>query len=141
LTAADSVEERVKGLDYGADDYSRFIAGVGGAARPGAAFGAWAEPAAPSNGPLVYDQAGRVAHRRQMLELSARELGLLECCYNAPGGWSARTSWLSGCANGAKSQQQRDIEVCIHRLRKRSKGPIRIAVRGLGYCLEKYQQA
>ena len=75
LTAADSVEERVKGLDYGADDYmakpfslqeleALVRRGMGGAS------------CTIKHGPLVYDQAGRVATiDGAMVELSARELG------------------------------------------------------------------
>ena len=50
LTAADSVEERVKGLDYGADDYMAPSACKSWkpACAPSPA-GAWAAPAAPSN--------------------------------------------------------------------------------------------
>ena len=82
LTAADSVDERVKGLDHGADDYMakpfslqelearvrallrRRMGGAGTSIK---------------HGPLEYDQAGRVASiDGRMVELSARELGLLE---------------------------------------------------------------
>jgi hypothetical protein len=39
-----------------------------------------------------------------MLELSARELGLLECCYNAPGDWSAGPAgWCWLCEWGEVS--------------------------------------
>jgi len=79
LTAADSVEERVKGLDYGADDYmakpfslQELEARVRALTRRGMG-GATSQI---KHGPLVYDQAGRVATiDGKMVELSARELG------------------------------------------------------------------
>jgi hypothetical protein len=66
------VEERVKGLDYGADDYiPPFHWGVFEAQRaPGRAGGA-----AP-HGPLVYDQSGRVTIVGRCWSCR-RELGLL----------------------------------------------------------------
>ena len=82
LTAADSVEERVKGLDYGADDYmakpfslQELEARVRALVRRGTGAGS----SLIKHGPLVYDQTGRVATiDGKMVELSARELGLLE---------------------------------------------------------------
>jgi two-component system, OmpR family, response regulator len=115
LTAADSVEERVKGLDYGADDYmakpfslQELEARVRALTRRGMG-GATSQI---KHGPLVYDQSGRVASKDQLVE---------RLC-----------EWGEEVSNNA-------IEVYIHRLRKKiEKGPIRIAtVRGLGYCLEK----
>ena len=82
LTAADSIEQRVNGLDLGADDYmakpfalSELEARVRALTRRGAGGG----PTTVKHGPLVYDQVGRSAYiHDQMLDLSARELGLLE---------------------------------------------------------------
>src|SRR6195952_2630764 len=81
LTAADSVDERVKGLDLGADDYmakpfalSELEARVRALTRRGQGGGS----AIVRHGPLAYDQVGRSASiNDQMLDLSARELGLL----------------------------------------------------------------
>src|SRR3989442_15152314 len=65
LTAADSIEQRVKGLDLGADDYmakpfalSELEARVRAVTRRGAGGGS----AGIKHGPLVYDQVGRSAH-------------------------------------------------------------------------------
>ena len=64
LTAADAIEERVKGLDLGADDYmakpfalSELEARVRALTRRGMG----ATSSTIKHGPLVYDQAGRVA--------------------------------------------------------------------------------
>src|ERR1700731_3409454 len=82
LTAADSIEQRVKGLDLGADDYmakpfalSELEARVRALTRRGAGGG----PTPVRHGQLAFDQVGRVATlNEQMVDLSARELGLLE---------------------------------------------------------------
>jgi two-component system OmpR family response regulator len=82
LTAGDSVEQRVKALDLGADDYmakpfalSELEARVRALTRRGAGGG----PTIIKHGPLSFDQVGRIAYLHEhMLDLSARELGLLE---------------------------------------------------------------
>jgi len=135
LTAADSVEERVKGLDYGADDYMAkpfSLQELEARVRALTRRGMGGASSAIKHGPLVYDQAGRVATiDGKMVELSARELGLQQHLQQAQL-VERLCEWGEEVSNNA-------IEVYIHRLRKKiEKGPIRIAtVRGLGYCLEK----
>jgi two-component system OmpR family response regulator len=143
LTAADSVEERVRGLDYGADDYmakpfplQELEARVRALVRRSSAV--------TSNlirhGPLSYDQAGRVATLEdKMLELSARELGLLEVLLQRVGRLVSKEQLVERLCEWGEEVTNNAIEVYIHRLRKKIEhGPVRIAtVRGLGYCLEK----
>ena len=81
LTAADSVEERVKGLDYGADDYMAkpfSLQELEARVRALARRGMGGTSSTIRHGPLMYDQAGRVASiDGKTVELSARELVLL----------------------------------------------------------------
>jgi two-component system, OmpR family, response regulator len=143
LTAADSVEERVKGLDYGADDYmakpfslQELEARVRALTRRGMG-GATSQI---KHGPLIYDQSGRVATiDGKMVELSARELGLLEVLLQRAGRLVSKDQLVERLCEWGEEVSNNAIEVYIHRLRKKiEKGPIRIAtVRGLGYCLEK----
>ena len=143
LTAADGVEERVKGLDYGADDYmakpfalSELEARVRALTRRGMG----AASAIIRHGPLEYDQTGRVASiEGKMIELSARELGLLEVLLQRSGRLVSKEQLVELLCEWGEEVSNNAIEVYIHRLRKKiEKGPIRIAtVRGLGYCLEK----
>lgn len=142
LTAADSVEERVQGLDYGADDYmakpfslQELEARVRALTRRG--MGA---SSVIKHGPLTYDQTGRVATiEGKMVELSARELGLLEVLLQRAGRLVSKDQLVERLCEWGEEVSNNAIEVYIHRLRKKiEKGPIRIAtVRGLGYCLEK----
>ena len=143
LAAADSVDERVKGLDLGADDYmakpfslqeleARVRALV--RRRMGAANDAI------KHGPLTYDQSGRVATiDGVMVDLSARELGLLEVLLQRAGRMVSKDQLVERLCEWGEEVSNNAIEVYVHRLRKKiEKGPIRIAtVRGLGYCLEK----
>jgi two-component system OmpR family response regulator len=143
LTAADSVEERVRGLDYGADDYmakpfplQELEARVRALVRRSTAV----TNNLIRHGPLSYDQAGRVATLEdKMLELSARELGLLEVLLQRVGRLVSKEQLVERLCEWGEEVTNNAIEVYIHRLRKKIEhGPVRIAtVRGLGYCLEK----
>jgi two-component system OmpR family response regulator len=143
LTAADSVEERVKGLDYGADDYMAkpfSLQELEARVRALTGRGMGSTTATIKHGPLVYDQAGRMATiDGRMVELSARELGLLEVLLQRVGRLVSKDQLVERLCEWGEEVSNNAIEVYIHRLRKKiEKGPIRIAtVRGLGYCLEK----
>jgi two-component system OmpR family response regulator len=143
LTAADSVEERVKGLDYGADDYMAkpfSLQELEARVRALTRRGMGSTTATIKHGPLVYDQAGRMATiDGRMVELSARELGLLEVLLQRVGRLVSKDQLVERLCEWGEEVSNNAIEVYIHRLRKKiEKGQIRIAtVRGLGYCLEK----
>ncbi|MFM7971655.1 MAG: response regulator transcription factor [Betaproteobacteria bacterium] len=143
LTAADSVEQRVKGLDLGADDYmakpfslQELEARVRALARRGMGVAS----NVIKHGPLTFDTTGRVAYINDaMVELSARELGLLEVLLQRAGRLVSKDQLVERLCEWGDEVSNNAIEVYIHRLRKKiEQGPIRIAtVRGLGYCLEK----
>lgn len=144
LTAADSVDQRVEGLDCGADDYmakpfdlSELEARVRALTRRSSGSGAsmW------KHGPLTFDQVGRIAYINEtMLELSAREVGLLEILLQRVGRLVSKEQFVDHLCEWGEEVSNNAIEVYIHRLRKKIEvNGIRIAtVRGLGYCLEKY---
>ena len=143
LTAADSIEQRVKGLDLGADDYmakpfslQELEARVRALTRRGLGSAA----TIIKHGPLSFDATGRVAYiNDQMIELSARELSLLEVLLQRAGRLVSKDQLVERLCEWGEEVSNNAIEVYIHRLRKKiEQGPIRIAtVRGLGYCLEK----
>jgi len=147
LTAADSVEQRVKGLDLGADDYmakpfalSELEARVRALTRR--ALGA--NQGLLRHGPLVLDLAGRVARINDLpLELSARELGLLEILLQRPSRLLSKEQLVDHLCEWGEEVSSNAIEVYVHRLRKKLEpGGIRIVtVRGLGYCLERMADA
>lgn len=143
LTAADSVEQRVRGLDLGADDFmakpfalSELEARVRALVRR--ANGAGANLV--RLGDLVFDQAGRNATLHgQPLELSARETGLLEVLLSRAGRLVSKEQIVDHLCEWGDEVSHNAIEVYMHRLRRKLEGGgVRIAtVRGLGYCLER----
>jgi two-component system OmpR family response regulator len=74
-----------------------------------------------------------------MLELSARELGLLEVLLQRTGRLVSKEQLVDHLCEWGEEVSNNAIEVYVHRLRKKIEvGGVRIAtVRGLGYCLEK----
>ena len=143
LTAAGSVDERVNGLDLGADDYMAkpfALQELEARVRALLRRGMGGATSTIKHGPLVYDQAGRVATiDGKMIDLSARELGLLEVLLQRSGRLVSKDQLVERLCEWGEEVSNNAIEVYIHRLRKKiEKDPIRIAtVRGLGYCLEK----
>ena len=143
LTAADSVEQRVKGLDLGADDYmakpfalSELEARVRALTRRAAG----GTQNVLRHGALTLDVAGRVAAiDDQPLDLSAREIGLLEVLLARAGRLISKEQLVEHLCEWGEEVSNNAIEVYVHRLRKKLEpGGVRIAtVRGLGYCLEK----
>ena len=144
LTAADAIEERVKGLDYGADDYMAkpfSLEELQARVRALIRRGMGGNSALIKHGPMIYDQAGRVATiEGKMIDLSARELGLLEVLLQRTGRLVSKDQLVERLCEWGEEVSNNAIEVYIHRLRKKiERGPIRIVtVRGLGYCLEKF---
>ena len=143
LTASDSVEQRVRSLDLGADDFmakpfalSELEARVRALTRRGAGGG----PAVIRHGTLSFDQVGRTAFLgEQVVDLSARELGLLEILLQRAGRLVSKEQLVDHLCEWGEEVSNNAIEVYVHRLRKKIEThDIRIAtVRGLGYCLEK----
>jgi len=143
LTALDGVNDRVRGLDAGADDYlakpfelAELEARVRALTRRGMAGG----PTLLRHGPLSYDQVGRVARvNGEALELSAREVSLLEIFLQRAGRLVSKDQLVSHLCAWGEEVSPNAIEVYVHRLRRKLEaGGVRIVtVRGLGYSLEK----
>ncbi len=143
LTAADSVEQRVKGLDAGADDYMAkpfSLHELEARVRALLRRGLGSAGAVIHHGPLSFDAGGRVCYiDEQLIDLSAREISLLEILLQRAGRLVSKDQLVERLCEWGEEVSNNAIEVYIHRLRKKiEQGPVRIAtVRGLGYCLEK----
>jgi two-component system OmpR family response regulator len=77
----------------------------------------------------------------QTLDLSAREIGLLEVLLNRMGRLVSKDQLVEHLCGWGEEVSHNAIEVYVHRLRKKLEaGGVKIAtVRGLGYCLERPQ--
>lgn len=142
LTAQDGVDERVRGLDAGADDYltkpfalPELEARVRALTRRGTG-----QPCCVEIGRLIYDHADRVLKiNGQVVELSAREVGLLEVFILRLGRLVSKDQLVEHLCGWGEEVSSNAIEVYVHRLRKKleDSGVRIVTVRGLGYCLEK----
>jgi two component transcriptional regulator, winged helix family len=91
LTAADSVEERVKGLDYGADDYMAkpfSLQELKPVCAPSRA-GAWAAPAAPSSTArwCTTRPAAWPPSTARWSSYRRASWGCSKCCCSVPAAW------------------------------------------------------
>ncbi|MFA5914691.1 MAG: response regulator transcription factor [Burkholderiales bacterium] len=142
LTAMDGINDRVRGLDLGADDYLAkpfALAELEARVRALSRRGQCCTPVL-RHGPLTYDTVGKVARiQDERIELSARELALLEILLQRPGSMVSKEHLLDSVCEWGEEVSANAIEVYIHRLRKKlDRGGVRIVtIRGLGYCLEK----
>lgn len=142
LTSRDALEDRVQGLNLGADDYlGKPFALAELEARAGALIrrGVGGEAAVIVHGRLALDTAARVARiDGQAVDLPRRELNLLEVLLVHRGRVVAKQALLEKLFGGDEEAGLNAVEIYVHRLRKKLEpAGVRIrTVRGLGYLLE-----
>jgi two-component system OmpR family response regulator len=143
LTVRDSVEDRVAGLDLGADDYltkpfelSELEARVRALIRRSHASAS----ADIVHGPLRLDTIGRRLFCNEVaVELSARELSVVELLLLREGRVVTKQQIVDHLYGWEDTSSSNAVEVFIYRLRRKlepSGVDIR-TVRGMGYLIEK----
>ena len=143
LTALDAVENRVHGLDLGADDYlvkpfelTELEARVRALTRRARGN---ALPVV-SHGALTFDPRQRIASAHDKpLDLSAREIALLEIFLARAGRVVNKEQIIDLLCQWGEEVSANAVEVYVHRLRKKLEpADVKLTtLRGLGYCLEK----
>ncbi len=142
LTARDALEDRVKGLDLGADDYMSKpfeLPELEARIRALLRRSSWGGNELIRFGGLSFDAAGRrVFCGERPLELPARELGIFELLLQRAGKVVSKEQLLESLYGWEAETGDNAIEVYIHRLRKKLEGSgVTIAtVRGLGYLMD-----
>ncbi len=145
LTARDAVEDRVRGLDGGADDYLTkpfSLAELTARLRALVRRGPVERPTVLEVGDLRLDPATREVRRGDTeIELSAREFGLLETLMRSPGTVFTQTQLLEAAWDLGYEQRSNVVEVYIRYLREKIDRPFGVGsietVRGAGYRLRK----
>jgi two-component system, OmpR family, response regulator len=143
LTARDAVEDRVAGLDTGADDYlvkpfafAELLARLRALVRRG-------DPERPNVlqvGDLTLDPAAREVRRGdEEIQLSAKEFSLLETFMRRPGEVLSRLHLLEHAWDFAYENRSNVVDVYIRHLRRKIDEPFGRrsleTVRGAGYRL------
>src|SRR5438105_8745750 len=127
LTARDSVDDRVAGLDSGADDYlvkpfafAELLARLRALARRGDT----GRPTVLAVGDLRLDPATRQVTRRSTpISLSAKEFALLETFMRRPGEVLSRLHLLEHAWDFAYENRSNVVDVYVRRLRRKVDEP------------------
>jgi two-component system, OmpR family, response regulator len=145
LTARDAVEDRIAGLDTGADDYltkpfsfAELLARLRALTRRGPLE----QPPVLQLGNLRIDPRSRQAWRGEReIELSTKEFAVLETLMRRPGQVVSRFDLLEHAWDYTYENRSNIIDVYIRYLREKIDRPFRLrsieTVRGAGYRLRK----
>lgn len=147
LTARGTVGDRIMGLNSGADDYlpkpfdlDELEARVRALHRRRIPAAAEIDPdGLQVVGGLSHDKdSGAIYHRGEVLDLTPRELALLQTLLAKPGHAVSKERLFAQVFPGEDDVQYEAIEVVVYRLRKKlaSTGVTLVTLRGLGYLLK-----
>lgn len=140
ITARDSIDDKIRGLDLGADDYlpkpfdiNELQARIRALLR---------RSTGQARNALVYgevemDTQGRqVNYKGRVVNLARREYNLLEVLLQNQGKVMSRTSLEQSLYSWQDDIESNALEVHIHNLRKKIYGKLITTVRGVGYTVK-----
>lgn len=142
LTARDAPDDRIRGLDLGANDYLCKPFNMGELeARIRALLrkDKWANRTEIKIGSLVFDTvANRVFIDEQQLDLSSREYLVLEMLLQRRGRVVMKSDLIDHLGNLEKDMTTNALDIVVHRLRKKieDSGCVIQTVKGLGFIIE-----
>lgn len=144
LTARDEVEDRVAGLDSGADDYLAkpfSFAELSARLRALVRRGSVARPVTLVVDDLKLDPAARTVHRGEVeIPLSVKEFALLETFMRRPGEVLSRFTLLEHAWNYEYENRSNVVDVYVRYLRQKVDRPFNResieTIRGAGYRLK-----
>lgn len=139
ITARDAIEDRIAGLDGGADDYivkpfnmSELLARIRANSRRQSGS---ASPAL-SNGVVSLDCATKMASGETgAVQLSAREFALLQALLLRPGALLSRAQIEERIYGWGQEVESNAVEFIIHSLRRKLGREVIRNVRGVGWCV------
>ena len=139
LTAMDTVDDRIKGLDAGADDYLVKPFDMGElAARLRALIrrsSGQPEPLLQVAGVQLNPAAHRVLYQDKPVELSAREFSVLHALMLNAGKVLSRTQLEEQLYAWGDEIESNAVEVHIHHLRRKLFPALVQTIRGIGYLM------
>lgn len=141
ITARDALDDRIQGLDLGADDYLVKPFEVGELlARMRAVMRREGSGASPilSNGKLRLDPATREAsYLGEKMVLSAREFALLQALLAHPGTILSRSELERHIYGWSEEVESNAVEFLIHSVRKKLGAMAIRNVRGVGWMVDR----
>ncbi|MBI3478954.1 MAG: response regulator transcription factor [Nitrosomonadales bacterium] len=139
LTALDSVEDRIKGLDSGADDYLAKPFDMGElAARLRALVRRASGSAAPAlkvAGVALDPAAHQVRYRNQTVEMPAKEFAVLHALMVNAGKVMSRAQLEEQLYAWGEEVESNAVEVHVHHLRRKLFPELIQTIRGVGYLI------
>jgi two-component system, OmpR family, response regulator len=143
ITARDAVQDRIAGLDLGADDYlvkpfevSELMARMRAVLRRQGS----GVPSTLTNGVVSLDPATRMATiEGEPVRLTSREFALLRALLTRPGLILSRSEIEDRIYGWNEEVESNAVEFLIHSLRKKLGSTVIRNVRGLGWMVERAQ--
>lgn len=142
MTARDGVDDRIHGLDIGANDYlvKPFdIRELEARMRAALRKSHWSNKLDIEMGELVLNtNSGRILLKNQQLDLTPKETVILKMLMSKGGQVVSKRQLMEQLSDWVEESSENAVEILVHRLRKKLEptGVLISTVRGFGYKLE-----